>query len=677
MTNEINSASEQPNGWEQARLFVNDELVKGRIILFREQANDIRVEIPSTFTGTMSLNLLDAGGLNITASPNFDVAVDLVDNAFRWQVTPVDGKSGEILLGFSSPDVVVQWRYPCSVRSDYVGDDAALRYHHGGGPGDYLFFRVMSDLVELVSKSGADLTGMQKTMSCRVYPPLLPGDVACELFHQPPTYGWAVGGTGANRSRSGEFDLTLEFEGIPKPLIVLCTLVSESLEDEATIKVGDKDIPPGGYVYFRDRPVRISFTPNPGSPIKKVPVWLEVTAESPLVQSDIKSAPDFGVEQVGESEWEVTGLNRSGNFQLTFMSGYKGAYHHSIAKRRCKLLSRNLEDEVVVLINGKEPVGGMKFAHGVSYLLTLRLKEGSPLEGHALQLHCAGMEEFNDGDLECAPGFDLPQTSNYGWLLTAVQGFGKFQLSLTGEGMDKARELPIFRLGREDLSDFFEVWFDGKRLADGEKALATRYGRHTIALMPKSGAPEGKVKLDWGTTDPELGLEFTPSLGTAQTVDPIKGATWSAACLGVDGEFSLKAELEGSPLPPLEIPVSLQAGSNKMRFTFLGIAQPYPPVMVTVNVPGSGTGWGVKPSVSVTTQEGEPVPGVKVEFITPDHPIGYGITGTNGSVGSSVTVRYYPEEERVVEFLAKTTEETGRVSMIRFLIKLVPAKPAP
>ena len=669
MTNEIRFASDQRNGWEQAKFFFNDKLVDGPIMLWRGQEHEIRVEMPETFTGKVSIKKEDSHDLSLTAFPEFGVPIDLVDKAFRWKVTSVDdNKSGNIFLVFSSPDLIVEWKHPCVVRSANVGDDWGIMFYHEPLRNNPLVVRknqVAS--LTIYKKTDVEFNGGFQ-LNSRVYPPLVADDV--EVKKEGGTALWYVKG---QKNTGGRFELILEEEGIPNPLILPCLLLAENLEEEGKIKIGGEDIPLDGNVYFRDRPVRITFEPNPDSLIKEVSIWLRGQATLPLVPGDIGCSPAFGVIQIGKYEWDFTGSNRSGTFVLT-LEGGNGVqsiddYHKRLPG---KLLSPNLEDEVDVLIDGKPPVEGMKFVHDVSYFLTLRLKEGSPLEGHALQLHCAGLEGFNPGDLKCEPGFDLPQNFNYGWLLTGLQGSGKFQLSLTGEGMDKALELPIFKLGEEDLSKFFEVRFDGKILPDGQQALATRYGRHTITLMPKSGAPEGKVKLNWGTANPELGVEITPPIGDAQTVDPILGATWSLACLGVDGEFSVKAELEGSPLTPLEIPVSLQAGSYRMRFTYIGIPQPYPPESIPVYELSPGAGWAIKPSVLVTTHEGVPVSGVKVEFITPEHPVGIGTTGAQGTTGSSVSVKYYPEEERLLEFLARTTEPTGRVSMIRLLLKLIP-----
>ncbi|WCM54202.1 hypothetical protein OH720_14740 [Pseudomonas sp. WJP1] len=672
MTNEETFVTAQQNGWEEAKFFFNDKLVEGPIMLWRGQEHEIRVEMPETFTGKISLKKEDSRDLALTASPAFDVPVDPVDKAFRWKVTSVDdNKSGNIVLVFSSHDVVVEWRHPCVVRSDNLGDDWGLQLKGNVPlPSHPIMLRhSWGEVFYSVNKTGANAQGLR--MSYRIFPPLEAGDVEIHYV----TGGWSVLAYG--KPVSGRFELIVEEEGIPNSLIVPCLLLASNLEAEGEIKVGGKDISPMGNIYFRDRPVRITFAPNPDSLIKEVPLWLKGRVSPPLVPGDIRSSPAFDVKQTGIYEWDITGSNRSGTFVLTLWGG-NGASSRNDYELELpgKLLSANLEDEADVLINGNPPFEGMKFVHGNTYFLKLRLKEGSPLEGQAVQLHCAGLEGYNPGDLTCEPGFDLPQTSYYGWNLTAVQGAGKFQLSLTGEGMDKALELPIFRLVEEDVSKFFEVRFDGKTLPDGQQALATRYGRHTITLMPKSGAPEGDVRLNWGTENPGLGVEVTPPIGVAQTVDRILGATWSLACLGEEGEFSVKAELEGSPLPALELPVSLSAGQFIMRFRALGISQPLPPASTIGAELFPGGGWGLIPSVLVT-QGGVPVSGVKVEFITPDHPIGYGTTGDAGTTGSSVPVKYYPKEERLIEFLARTTEPTGRISMIRLLVKLIPASGTP
>lgn len=665
MTIDIKPASAQQNGWEP-KLFFNDKLVEGRILLWRGQEHEIRVEMPENFTGKIALTKEDSRDLALTASPEFGVLVDPVDKAYRWKVKSVDdNKRGNIVLVFSSPDMTGEWRHPCVVRSDNMGDDWGLMIYpqHIPAPNPLVLrFGAQFALIPL-NKTGID----DDSGALQLRAGLIPHYVSVIKYGD----NWRI--AARSEDTRGRFELILEEDGIPNPLILPGVLLSQFLTDEGKITIGDEDVPPGGNVYFRDRPVRINFEPNPGSLVKEVPLFLMGRANLPLVPGDIRSFPEFGEKQVGTYAWEFTGSTRSGSFMLELLGGYATINHYYRVELPGKLLSPHLEDEVDVLIDGKQPVEDMKFIHGTSYLLQLRIKEGSPLEGHALQLHCANLEGVNPEDLKCEPGFDLPQTSNYEWLLTAVQGFGKFQLSLTGKGMDKAIDLPIFRLGREDISEFFEVRFDAKPFAFDQKALATRYGRHTITLMPRTGAPEGKVKLNWGTANPELGVEVTPPIGEAQTVDPILGASWSLACFGVDGEFSVKAELEGSPLPALEIPVSLEAGSYVMRFKYFGISQPYPPATVVGAELSPGEGWGVRPTVLVTTQEGVPVSGINVEFISPDHTVGIGTARDDGITVSSVPVRYFPEEERLIEFLARTTEPTGRVSMVRLLVKLIPA----
>ena len=199
-----------------------------------------------------------------------------------------------------------------------------------------------------------------------------------------------------------------------------------------------------------------------------------------------------------------------------------------------------------------------------------------------------------------------------------------------------------------------------------------RHDMGGIPLHSKSGAPDNKVKLDWGIEAPD-GVTMTPAPGVSQAVHPTEGATWELRCLGVDAEFLVKAEWEGASLTALETPVSLKAGTYNMRFKFLDILMPYPPTEVLAAELIPGAGWGVQPAVQVTTQEGVPVAGVNVEFITPDHPVGFGTTNATGGAGSSVAIKYYPKERHVIELLAKTTEATGRVSMIRLLLLLFPA----
>ena len=336
------------------------------------------------------------------------------------------------------------------------------------------------------------------------------------------------------------------------------------------------------------------------------------------------------------------------------------------------VMSRNLADEADVLIGGNiVPPEGIDFKHLQPQVLTLRYKTDSPLPGHPVKLKCRIVEGLEEGSLPSEPDYGEEQTTHR-WTMTGLRGVGKFQLSLAGNNMTSELVVPVCHLLEGGVPDYFTVQFDGSSLKPGDKAHATRYGRHTITLIPKSGAPDNKVKLDWGIEAPD-GVTMTPAPGVSQAVHPTEGATWELRCLGVDAEFSVKAEWEGASLTALETPVSLKAGTYNMRFKFLDILMPYPPTEVLAAELIPGAGWGVQPAVQVTTQEGVPVAGVNVEFITPDHPVGFGTTNATGGAGSSVAIKYYPKERHVIELLAKTTEATGRVSMIRLLLLLTPA----
>ncbi|WCM54203.1 hypothetical protein OH720_14745 [Pseudomonas sp. WJP1] len=671
MNDEIDFVLAKPEGWEQARLFINgNEVMEGEyIVLHHLKENSVVVELPTTIARVLRMELENPGFQDVKASPNFGSPVNQVDGKFNWQITLSRGERGRVWLDLESPDIDLPWKLTCLVMAANLLDEVesimvgSVAFPPGVA-GGILMYRESphksSRRISLVYKQDSQLMYYPIRMKATPITGLNDGDLQVTCI---PPNTWEFWGENNNGTFELDFSGTSFITGATLPGKVISTSIPEEFKE---LLIDGKPFSQE-IVLFRDVPRDFELTFHEHNPLKGSQIFLKLIPVSGLDQSNLV------VTTTSTHEWVAQANSKSGTFGVEIELRFGASPHYGYRFGILKVLSPNLEDEVDVLIDGKPPVEGMKFIHGTSYLLTLWPKKGSPLEGHALQLHCADLEGFNPGDLKCEPGFDLPQTSNYGWVLTPLQGFGKFQLSLTGEGMTKALELPVSRLGQDDISKFFEVRFDGKTLPDGQQALATRYGRHTITLMPKSGAPEGDVRLNWGTENPGLGVEVTPPIGVAQTVDRILGATWSLACLGEEGEFSVKAELEGSPLPALELPVSLSAGQYIMRFRALGISQPLPPKSTVGAELFPGGGWGLTPSVLVTTQGGVPVSGVKVEFIAPDHPIGYGTTGDAGTTGSSVPVKYYPKEERLIEFLARTTEPTGRVSMIRLLVKLVPS----
>jgi hypothetical protein len=222
------------------------------------------------------------------------------------------------------------------------------------------------------------------------------------------------------------------------------------------------------------------------------------------------------------------------------------------------------------------------------------------------------------------------------------------------------------------LVNDFTLLFDGKPLADSPKALLTRYGLHTLTLMPKGGGPvvNDEIMLEWGIPPTGLGLEMTPDVRVAQTVHPTDGATWTLRCLDVDGDFSVKAAFTELPGTPWDVPMSVAAGAYQLTFLLISVPQPYPPA-VTPAIGLGGTWPAIAPKVKVTTHEGTPVEGVNVVFISPEYPDGSGITAANGQASSTQGVKYF--KEGIVELIVRTTEVEGRVSMMRLLVNHIEA----
>ncbi|WP_447890715.1 hypothetical protein [Pseudomonas hormoni] len=659
MTFERHAGSTLQRFWDNARLFINgQEFQEGEeFFLLRGQPNQVKVEVSADVAKQIRLELAEDDELDLVSSPGFG---DWVEGEFAWAITPGDGASGRITLVLISKEVEVPWVLSCRVMSTNLLDEVdGVQVNGAPYPTQgVVLFRDEPQTVTLTYKPGSPVQDWPLELTATLLSGLQDGDLVVTLAGP---HSWTI----VASNNSGTFKLDLTGSDFTTGITLADSKVlSRNLADEATVQIDGKDAEPGA-LYFRGGVHTLTLVPKAGSPIAGygVGLWL---GRSPLVTSNPPAETFTGLHS-----WTITlASDRSGTFHFE-LAGH-GFGRGNIKIDANKLLSPDLADEADVLIGGNiVPPEGIDFKHLQPQVLTLRYKTDSPLPGHPVKLKCRIVEGLEEGSLPSEPDYGEEQTTHR-WTMTGLRGIGKFQLSLAGNNMTSELVVPVCHLSEGGVPDYFTVQFDGNSLKPGDKAHATRYGRHTITLIPKSGAPDNKVKLDWGIEAPD-GVTMTPAPGVSQTVHPTEGATWELRCLGVDAEFSVKAEWEGASLTALETPVSLKAGTYNMRFTYLGIPMAYPPTEVLAPELIPGAGWGVQPSVQVTTQEGVPVAGVNVEFIAPDHPVGFGTTNATGGAGSSVAIKYYPKERHVIELLAKTTEATGRVSMIRLLLLLTPA----
>lgn len=305
---------------------------------------------------------------------------------------------------------------------------------------------------------------------------------------------------------------------------------------------------------------------------------------------------------------------------------------------------------------------------GEPWELSLRIKPGSPLSSLPITLNCSILGG-PDLELESDPAFGVAQT-DYVWTVTGVKGEGVFRLSLQGDGMTRALDVPICRLtSPRPVSDYVTVRIDGKPLTSGEEALFSSRGLHTITLMPKPGVTvPDKVKLK---ADRPGFLLITPDAEVAQTLDPVKGATWECRCTGTGSVLRslIKASFDKLPSTPLGITGAVDQGKYQLHFFDVNGQHPFPPPSAQGPLVVKA-GQLIELNVSVNDLPVlNPVEGVSVVFMAPDYADESAISNSYGRASTVKGVRY-SQPGRFVEIVAKTTEETGRISMARLQIKV-------
>ena len=386
---------------------------------------------------------------------------------------------------------------------------------------------------------------------------------------------------------------------------------------------------------------------------------------------NIVAFPAFGdwVDPIdGKFHWKLAPSDgESGHIALVFYSREVDMHWD----HRCRVLSSNLSDEAEALINGAPvPSEGMDFKPGDVWGLSLRIKPDSPLRSLPIKLNCS-IVAGSDLELTSDPAFGIA-TTEYEWSVTGVKGEGAFRLSLHSEVMTGALDLPICRLtSLGPVSDYVTVQIDGMPLTSGQEALFSSWGLHTITLLPKPGVTvPDKVKLN--ADRPEF-LLLAPDGDVAQSLDPVKGATWECRCTvtgsGVVMKRLIKASFDQLPSMPLDIPVDLARGKYQMHFFDVKGPHPAPPPSTQgplVVQPGQI----IELNVRVDDHPVEnPVEGVSVMFIAPDYPDELAVSNAYGRA-STVKGISYSQSGRLVEIVAKTTEATGRLSMARLQIKV-------
>jgi hypothetical protein len=475
---EINVYETSP--WKEATLFINEIEVKwgDPILLTRGRANAVRVDVTPDIAKVLRLGVGEDGGLNLVSNPPFESDVNPVGETFNWTVTPDDGLSGLVTLVVFSPDVALPWELPCWVMSADLADEVDEILVGGvvSPPDGAVFFRNEPQTVTVTYKPGSPLQSYPLGMTGTTLTGVHPGDLVVTPGNG---HTWSV----AASNRSGTFKLELEGVGFAHGITLpVSKVLSRILADEVTVQIDGTDAVAGS-TYFRSGEHTLTLVPNPGSPIAahRVGLWL---GGSPLVTCDPPAETFTGVHS-----WKITlATNRSGLFYFELAGEHFGGGNIKIDAN--KLLSRNLADEADVEL---EPETGNVFIRGVTRTLRLIYKSGSPLRGHSITLKRRIISGLKPANLISTPLFDSPQI-NHSWDITGANKSGTFQLSLEGQDMTQAINVPVSTLLSNTFSDDADIAIDGKPVpAEGNVFY---WGQsQSVTCTPKPGNPLADLEM--------------------------------------------------------------------------------------------------------------------------------------------------------------------------------------
>ena len=476
------------NPWKDVTLWVNSKKVEwdAGIILLRGQLNEVRVEAPPTIAEELKLTCSEDGGLNIDASPNFGEGVKPVSNTFNWKLTPGADRSGRILLVFRSEKVEQPWERSTHVISSNLVDEVEEVIVSDYGPplppsADEIFFRNEPRTVTLTYKPGSPLSDfpLELTGTVLTGTPILKVDPS-------GAHAWSVN---ANTG-SGTFRLELKGDGFTQGITLPeCKVLSRNLADEVEVRVSNYSPPSAPDIFFRNEPRTVTLTYKPGSPLAGNP--LELTG------SVLTGTPILNVAPSGAHTWSVNASISSGTFRLKVnVDGFT----QGITLPECKVLSRNLADEVEVRVSNYSPPSAPDiFFRNEPRTVTLTYKPGSPLAGNPLEL--------TGSVLTGTPILNVAPSGAHTWSVNANTRSGTFRLELKGDGFARGITLPEFKVMARHLQEEADVLINGIPIpSDGTRFYQKK--DYVVTLRPKPGSPLAGYPVKLRVTSSSLSASF-------------------------------------------------------------------------------------------------------------------------------------------------------------------------
>lgn len=315
------------------------DLTQPELFFFR--AGTFAVElIPKPASSLIGLNVALKKGsgpeLGMAYNPPLEQPRALTATGLQWTVTGGASQSGLFELLIDVPQVEQSMPLTCRLLSSNLTDEAVVKISGVEmTPEGNWFIRDKAQTVTLTPKLGSPLAGFPVSLTCTIKSGLNPDNVVSE-----PTFGseqknhnWVVRGN----TNSGVFQLILSGKGMTAPITVAVSkLISSNLADEVLVKVGDKEVPINGVVFYKGKMAVIKLVPKPNSPFSGVAVWMVCTVNNPLSSTDvmISPPPEFGQKV---TSWEFVG-RKNGSLKLSFVGD---GMTTPLTLEGCKIVDQN------------------------------------------------------------------------------------------------------------------------------------------------------------------------------------------------------------------------------------------------------------------------------------------------------------------------------------------------
>jgi hypothetical protein len=289
--------------------------------------------------------------------------------------------------------------------------------------------------------------------------------------------------------KSGRIQLVVFSREVDEFWDLACWVISSDLAQEVDkIMVDGVASPPANILFFRNEPKTVTVTYAPGSPLPGYPLELKATPLSGLQDNDL------AVTLITEKPhtWAVNASNNSGTFKLELNAagGTTG-----IMLPASKVISRNLNDEVKILLDGDEiPANGADFIGGGTKTLTFDYLNADVLKNIPLAVDAVLETGLLPGDVTGIPSL-RELTTKHEWKVTGADKNGVFRLKLYSEQEMAVLHTPNIRI-KQKLADvnfiFVELVGDAPLPVPPEEYLyPDNYLSKTCALILRNseGSP--------------------------------------------------------------------------------------------------------------------------------------------------------------------------------------------